>query len=708
MKFGSRRFSCWSYFFIDMNNLLAAPIIIGYVVFLAASHVAPARQAEQSTPLKQGGKSPITVFILAGQSNMEGQGCADLEGKDYNEGKGTLNYLMKDPAKAPLFKHLKDEKGQWTARDDVWVWYRPEGAPVKSGPLSLGFTPYEGKHHFGPELQFGHVVGDYFANQVLLIKTAWGGKSLYQDFRPPSSGGKVGPYYTKMIENVRESLARLKDTFPGYDGGGYELAGFVWYHGWNDGCDPENAVPQYETNLVNLVKDIRKDLKAPNLPVVIGELTGPWVKAEGQWATVRKAQADAAARPEFKGTVLFVETHDFVRKPEDSPCPGHGHHEFANAETYFLVGNALGESMKKLLMEARVDERAEPPKPTSHTTRNIEGWTVRVDDRLLQPTNEVVLNRSLKFLESRLFDIKAVAAPDIVAKLQAVTIVLDQTHGQLRTMQYHPDAGWLQENGYATNLVKCFHIPEVADLVTARNVNEQPWVIMHELAHAYHDQVLGFDEPRILKAYEDYKKSGHGERTLLYDGTRARHYGLTDHKEFFAEMTEAYFGMDDFFPFNRAELMTAEPEIFELMQAIWGPVAGTQVKSTKGAGQTEIKPISQAEAATVLWYAKPAAKWSEALPIGNRRLGAMVFGHTDKEHIQLNEQTISTGEPYAPTKPGGPKALPKIRRLAFEGKLSEAEATCLRNWRDKRMGSIADCPMEGSDGGLHRSRSNRG
>ena len=351
MKFGSRRFSRWSHFFIDRNNLLAAPIIIGSFIFLAASHVALARQAEQSTPLKQGGKSPIKVFILAGQSNMEGQGVADLAGPDYNDGKGTLNYVMKDPAKAHLFKHLKDDKGQWTVRDDVWVWYKPEGEPVKSGPLSLGFTPYEGKHHFGPELQFGHVVGDYFANQVLLIKTAWGGKSLYQDFRPPSSGGKVGPYYTKMIENVHESLAKLKDTFPSYDGGGYELAGFVWYHGWNDGCDPKNAVPEYEQNLVNLIQDLRKDLKAPKLPVVIGELTGPWVKAEGPWAAVRNAQADAVARLEFKGTVLFVETHDFVRKPEDSPCPGHGHHEFANAETYFLVGNALGEGMKKLLMQ---------------------------------------------------------------------------------------------------------------------------------------------------------------------------------------------------------------------------------------------------------------------------------------------------------------------------------------------------------------------
>ncbi|MDM8000360.1 MAG: metallopeptidase, partial [Dehalococcoidia bacterium] len=120
---------------------------------------------------------------------------------------------------------------------------------------------------------------------------------------------------------------------------------------------------------------------------------------------------------------------------------------------------------------------------------------------------------------------------------------------------------------------KCVHIPVAADLPTRRNIAEQPWVVLHELAHAYHDQVLGFDEPRILKAYEDYKRSGHGEHALLYNGRRVRHYGLTDHKEFFAEMTEAYFGMDDFFPFNRAELITAEPHIYELMGAMWEPDA---------------------------------------------------------------------------------------------------------------------------------------
>jgi hypothetical protein len=294
-------------------------------------------------------KGPIQVLILAGQSNMEGQAVVDLEGKDYNFGKGTLVDVMKDPAKAPRYKHLKDDLGKWTVRQDVWVRYQPERGPLQAGPLTIGFSVYGGKHHFGPELQFGHVVGDHLSSQVLLIKTCWGGKSLYKDFRPPSSGGMVGPYYTRMLAEVRKALDNLKTEFPDYDGKGFELAGFVWYQGWNDGIDPKNAVPEYEQNLVNLIKDVRKDLEAPQLPVVIGELTGPWVNAPGAWDRLRKAQAGAAARPEFKGNVRFVETHDFVRKPEESPNPTHGHHEFGNAETYFLVGDALGKGMVKLL-----------------------------------------------------------------------------------------------------------------------------------------------------------------------------------------------------------------------------------------------------------------------------------------------------------------------------------------------------------------------
>ncbi len=291
---------------------------------------------------------PVQVFILAGQSNMEGQAVVDLEGKDYNDGKGTLATLLKDPAKRPMLQHLKNADGTWVVRDDVWCRYKREQAPLLAGPLAMGFSVYGDRHHFGPELEFGHVLGDHLENPVLLIKTAWGGKSLYKDFRPPSSGGAVGPYYTKMIAEVREALANLQTDFPAFHGRSAELAGFVWYHGWNDGVDPKHAVPEYEQNLVNLIHDVRKEFQSPRLPVVVGEITGPWIEAPKEWTTLRKAQAAAAARPEFKGTVLFVPTHDFVRKPEDSPHPGHGHHEFGNAETYFLVGQALGEGIKTL------------------------------------------------------------------------------------------------------------------------------------------------------------------------------------------------------------------------------------------------------------------------------------------------------------------------------------------------------------------------
>jgi hypothetical protein len=218
---------------------------------------------------------------------------------------------------------------------------------------------------------------------------------------------------------------------------------------------------------------------------------------------------------------------------------------------------------------------SEPSKPDSWTVREIQGWTVRVDERLLQAPHEELGARALRLLEAKLVDITYVVNTAPLAQLQAVTIVLDLSHGKLRAMQYHPSAGWLHANGYARDLEKCVHIPEAADLPTSRSINEQPWVILHELAHAYHDQVLGFEESRIREAYERFKHSGHGDAALRYDGQSVRHYGLTDHKEFFAEMTEAYFGLNDFFPFNRAELMTAEPEIFALLQSIWGPLAGT-------------------------------------------------------------------------------------------------------------------------------------
>ena len=110
---------------------------------------------------------PVQVFILAGQSNMEGQAVVDLTGKDYNGGKGTLANLMRDPAKAMMFAHLKNSDGKWAVRDDVFVYYQREEHPLLKGPLTFGFSVYGDVHHFGPELQFGHVIGNSLENPVL-------------------------------------------------------------------------------------------------------------------------------------------------------------------------------------------------------------------------------------------------------------------------------------------------------------------------------------------------------------------------------------------------------------------------------------------------------------------------------------------------------------------------------------------------------------
>ena len=340
--------------------------------------------------------------------------------------------------------------------------------------------------------------------------------------------------------------------------------------------------------------------------------------------------------------------------------------------TRLLVGSAL--HLGLCIGAAAAEPPPEAPKPASRTDRVIEGWKVRIDDRLLQPEHKDLGTRILKSLENRLSDIKAVVRPFRLAQLQGFTIVLDMTHGKMVPMQYHPEAEWLEENGYAADLARCVHIPVADRLLEARQINVQPWCVLHELAHAYHDQVLGFDEARIRDAYTKFKASGHGDAALLITGERVRHYGLTDHKEFFAEMTEAYFGTNDFFPFNRGELMTAEPEIYELMKTLWGPIHnGAKVKDDT-AELSKLSPLSPGAASTVMWYAQPAAKWIEALPVGNGRLGAMVFGGTASERINLNEHTIWTGGPYDPARPGGPEALPEIRSLIFAGKLREAEA----------------------------------
>lgn len=288
----------------------------------------------------------INVFVLAGQSNMQGQGVVDLDHpKYYNGGKGILETVMKQSPKR--YQHLKDAAGDWVVRDDVVVRHRTR-SELKRGGLSIGFTSYEGRHHIGPELQFGHLLGDAIDEPVLLIKTAWGGKSLGKDFRPPSAEGPTGAYYTKMIEEVREGLDHIQEDFPSLAGKPTKIAGFVWFQGWNDMYD-EQGLAEYEQNLVHLINDVRAEFGEPDLPIVVGELGNGGEDASKNMKAIRAAQKAAANRPEFAGTVGFVKTTSFARPKEQSPNVGHGHHWFGNAESYFLIGDALGKKMITLL-----------------------------------------------------------------------------------------------------------------------------------------------------------------------------------------------------------------------------------------------------------------------------------------------------------------------------------------------------------------------
>ena len=219
-----------------------------------------------------------------------------------------------------------------------------------AGGLTIGFTGYgsqNSRHHIGPELQIGHRLGAAIGAPVLLIKTAWGGKSLHKDFRPPSAGGETGEYYKKMLTEVREGLANAATEFPALAGKELEIAGFIWFQGWNDMFNKE-ALADYEGNLVHLIKDVRAEFNTPKLPVVIGELGNGGPQAGANMLAIRAAQKAAAERKELRGNVKFVSTTAFARPKEQSPNVGHGHHWFGNAESYFLIGDALGKAMVDL------------------------------------------------------------------------------------------------------------------------------------------------------------------------------------------------------------------------------------------------------------------------------------------------------------------------------------------------------------------------
>lgn len=202
--------------------------------------------------------------------------------------------------------------------------------------------------------------------------------------------------------------------------------------------------------------------------------------------------------------------------------------------------------------------------------RDWEGWRVRIDRRLLEGPGTEIGRRAERLLRDKLYEIGQLAPAEQLSRLRKVVVVMDLDHGRLTSMQYHPSAGWLRDHGYDPALEKCFHIPAAGRMIDLRHQRTQPWCVLHELAHAYHDQVLGFDDKEIRSAYETAKAGGRYDDVLHIHGHKTKHYALTTPMEYFAELSEAYFGTNDFYPFVRGELREHDPTAYALLEKIWG------------------------------------------------------------------------------------------------------------------------------------------
>jgi hypothetical protein len=279
-------------------------------------------------------------------------------------GKGDLEIATK---RDNLFPNLIDGNGEWTVRNDVY--YQEARLGFSGSPLS----PISNGRTIGPELGFGHVMGTYHGEQVLLIKTAQGNRSLGYDFRPPSSGRTdpdsewEGAEYRLMVEGVRKTLDQIDQIVPGYEGQGYELAGFVWWQGHKDGGG-EDTIAEYEHNLVNLINDVREEFDVPNMPAVVATVGFGGRKMSDTYLRILEAQlavGDPQKHPEFAGTAASVDTRDFWREVDESPSDQDYHYN-RNAETYMLVGDALGRAMVGLLGgQAEAIPQTERPHPVA-------------------------------------------------------------------------------------------------------------------------------------------------------------------------------------------------------------------------------------------------------------------------------------------------------------------------------------------------------
>jgi hypothetical protein len=311
---------------------------------------------------------PIKVFFLSGQSNMQGHGFI-TEQVDGVETQGTLRHFVDNN---PGYAFLRPG-GSWVVRDDTWMWVRqgPVGTPqndtYSTGNLtaSFGAGTNNGPTSWaiGPEFGLGMKVGEYLDEQVVIVKMAWGGTSLFGDWRPPSAvakrGGSVGLYYNIFHSTWDQAQVALATRYPGRE---LQVSGMGWLQGENDRFN-DAATAEYADNLADLIHDMRTALGAPAMPFVIATTsdgtppTEPYTAAGLRWLQIENSQIAMADRE----NVATVVTRPFYREAAVSPR-NEAIHWNKNAESAYKIGEAMGEAMVTLLATPDTPDDT-PPAP---------------------------------------------------------------------------------------------------------------------------------------------------------------------------------------------------------------------------------------------------------------------------------------------------------------------------------------------------------
>ena len=230
-------------------------------------------------------------------------------------------------------------------------------------------------------------------------------------------------------------------------------------------------------------------------------------------------------------------------------------------------GNDGAEPLNKAAPKSDSLQAARPFVPTAqYHTRQVAGWTVHINQELLNERAELG-RAALLLLETKLREIRTIVPRRALAALERVPIWLGVDDYAVPNATYHPSEEWLRTHGWNPEKARCVEIGNAAAFIDWSK--DQPMIVLHELAHSYHHQVLRHDHAGLRAAYESAKASGRYERVERGNGRAARAYALNNDQEFFAEGSEAYFGRNDFQPFTRDELKVFDPETFVVIEEVW-------------------------------------------------------------------------------------------------------------------------------------------